>query len=361
MQNKKKYVFIRRLESGIGTGGSEIINSYISAILTKNYIATNAVYLQRNSYNSFTDSFFASLKMFAKLTYGKFLSRKVQNITYSSISLNLLIKKIEREDNQNLSLIFLNAADYIEISQNYSNMKFCYFCQHLEFWDINFIQFKQVVQEAHKVVCVSDYLYQICQSLSNYRNVLLLKNHRLHHIPQQIIPTNFRIYDYIFFISHHYWKGYKDTLYCIKFLREQFPNIKICAFGTNEEASIKKYLSDFKIDYFTHINKSEVLDLFKKSKVFVYLSHFEGYGLPAVEALDCGTYVLSYNNYGINTVSSPRLKVVGYRDLISIINELPISIKHSESIAFKDVALPSVEENTNELIKFLNNNERLCQ
>lgn len=351
----KKYIFVRRLESGLVTGGSEIVNSYISSLLQEKKLASNAVYLTRYSTNSEILTIFNNIKLFLKLTYGKLFLKKYHNIDFYSTSLDSLIKKIESEENNNVFLIFLNAADYTEIAANYPSLKFYYICQHTEFWDIDFIQFREVVQSAQKVICVSDYLYQICQSLLDSKNVLLLKNHRVHSVPIEKTPVNLRIYDFIFFISHHYWKGYKDSLHCINFLREKYPDFRICAFGTNEDLSLKKHLQDLKINYFTHIKKNKVLDLFLKSKVFVYLSHFEGYGLPALEALDCGTYVLSYDNYGINTISSKRLKVVGHRDLETLLKELPLSIIKSETIKFEDIKVPSLHENTDKFINFLQN------
>ncbi len=84
-----------------------------------------------------------------------------------------------------------------------------------------------------------------------------------------------------------------------KLLRSQYPLVLVGKNGwLNEQfsESVKKYQQQNQIILTGYIPVSELPYLYSSSKLFAYLSFYEGYGMPISEAICCGATVLASNS-----------------------------------------------------------------
>jgi glycosyltransferase involved in cell wall biosynthesis len=95
-------------------------------------------------------------------------------------------------------------------------------------------------------------------------------------------------------------KGVHDLLKIWKIVLIDYPNAKLCIIGEGEER--EKLERNFKqagleknIVLAGKISDNEKYAILKKSKVFVFPSYQEGWGIVIAEALSCGLPVVAYN------------------------------------------------------------------
>jgi glycosyltransferase involved in cell wall biosynthesis len=94
------------------------------------------------------------------------------------------------------------------------------------------------------------------------------------------------------------WKGCIDFIEVAKNIsQEGNGNIEFIGI-TNEDVSILD-IPNF-LTVYRPSSDIELADLIKKSNIFVSTSRWEGFGLPAIEAMACGCAVISSDNGGCN-------------------------------------------------------------
>jgi glycosyltransferase involved in cell wall biosynthesis len=91
------------------------------------------------------------------------------------------------------------------------------------------------------------------------------------------------------------------------------------------------------------LNEAGVAELLQRSKIFMSFSHFEGFGLPPLEAALCGNQVIGYTGQGGKEYWLPELfeavepgDVVGFAQRVlakvKYLDELPDFPVHAEAI-----------------------------
>jgi glycosyltransferase involved in cell wall biosynthesis len=89
------------------------------------------------------------------------------------------------------------------------------------------------------------------------------------------------------------FKGTADAVAAVVALREAYGDrIKVSSFGY-ERADMPAW-----IDWLGRPSQTELRQLYNRHAVFVLPSHFEGWGLPAVEAMACGCALVTADNGG---------------------------------------------------------------
>ena len=125
-------------------------------------------------------------------------------------------------------------------------------------------------------------------------------------------PTNVETgeEDYFLYVGRRdFYKNFLNLLHAYG----EWPansNIRLrCVGGRNqwsasEKSLLRKYNITKRVNLYGHVSESELLDHYRKSLAFVYPSTIEGFGIPPLEAMLCGTPVL------ISKVA-PMTEVVG--------------------------------------------------
>lgn len=107
----------------------------------------------------------------------------------------------------------------------------------------------------------------------------------------------------LFFSRDQEWKGTKEAKETINILKLK-----------------RKDLNIIEIKKDTRLLDRTLADLYRKADVFLFTSHYEGFGLPPLEAMACGTPVVTtdcigVNEYAINNYNS--LVVARYPQLLA--------------------------------------------
>jgi glycosyltransferase involved in cell wall biosynthesis len=102
------------------------------------------------------------------------------------------------------------------------------------------------------------------------------------------------------------YKNFAGLLRAFAKVRSARPEAALCVVGTafNEEEG--KLISELKltdaIEHYGHISDSHLAKLYRLSIAFVYPSLYEGFGIPPLEAMSCGTPVISSNRSSLPEV-----------------------------------------------------------
>jgi hypothetical protein len=93
--------------------------------------------------------------------------------------------------------------------------------------------------------------------------------------------------------------------------------LSVCLFGRESNSD----LENAGVIFFVNLNDEEISKIYQRSKVFVSISHFEGFGLPALEALYYGAHLVTWDYYGNRDYLDDRIMsiVSGDEDLVEFI------------------------------------------
>ncbi|MDX2129544.1 MAG: glycosyltransferase family 4 protein [Chloroherpetonaceae bacterium] len=90
------------------------------------------------------------------------------------------------------------------------------------------------------------------------------------------------------------YKGYQDMLATLDILHKQIPNgLQFWCFGSHKPSRLPEYLS-----FYESISDTELCSLMNQTSIFINPSHFEGFGLPSIEAMACGCALITADNGG---------------------------------------------------------------
>ncbi len=97
------------------------------------------------------------------------------------------------------------------------------------------------------------------------------------------------------------YKGDSDLINALNIVSEKIPEINpiiVCSKDTFNDL-IKKHTFKFQYTFFESPSDDTLAELYSSSDLFVFASHMEGYGLPPLEAMACGTPVITTDCKGV--------------------------------------------------------------
>lgn len=124
------------------------------------------------------------------------------------------------------------------------------------------------------------------------------------------------------------WKGTNDFLAAVEELSLKLPNgVKFVGI-TNEDISSLKIPSALTIC--RPSCDDDLVTLFQESDVFVVTSHWEGFGLPGLEAMACGCALISTDNGGCReyTVDGENCYLYKSQNLQQLVNSITLLVKN---------------------------------
>ena len=84
-------------------------------------------------------------------------------------------------------------------------------------------------------------------------------------------------------------------------------------------AKVKELGLENSVEFPGFVSQKELIELYRKALVFVYPSYYEGFGFPVLEAMACGTPVVSSNASSLPEVGSEAVVYVDPFDVESIV------------------------------------------
>lgn len=97
----------------------------------------------------------------------------------------------------------------------------------------------------------------------------------------------------ILILSHPYpWKGTREAISMVTSLKQKYPSVRLVGFGARHSNF------DALFDEFHFQPQKHLASLYSSSNLFLCSSWDEGFGLPSLEAMACGTPVVTYDNGG---------------------------------------------------------------
>jgi MMP alpha-(1->4)-mannosyltransferase len=110
-------------------------------------------------------------------------------------------------------------------------------------------------------------------------------------------------------------KGLRYLLDAIAFLKPEFPDLELMVVGKlkeggQTEAQLKKLKLQDSVQFVSGISTEALVDYYAQAAMVVSPSLYEGFGLPAGEAMSCGTPVISSDGGALPEVVGEAGKVV---------------------------------------------------
>lgn len=114
------------------------------------------------------------------------------------------------------------------------------------------------------------------------------------------------------------------------------PNVKLLVVGQNRDSSYidyirKKYGSTEFIILLDYIKDESLVDLYNGATGFLYMSKYEGFGLPILEAMQCGTPVVCSNTSSMPEVAGDAAITMDPDDEVEFVKSL-MSLYNSRSV-----------------------------
>jgi glycosyltransferase involved in cell wall biosynthesis len=112
---------------------------------------------------------------------------------------------------------------------------------------------------------------------------------------------------YFLYVGSRYgYKNFKILLQAMVNLSKQLPEIQLCVVGSpwthEEKGTIQALNLESQIHHLGYAGDSLLAKLYRCSLAFIYPSLYEGFGIPPLEAMKCGTPVIASNTSSIPEV-----------------------------------------------------------
>jgi glycosyltransferase involved in cell wall biosynthesis len=123
------------------------------------------------------------------------------------------------------------------------------------------------------------------------------------------------------------WKGTTDFLTAVEELSLKLPNgVKFVGI-TNEDISSLKIPSALTIC--RPSCDADLVSLFQESDIFVVTSHWEGFGLPGLEAMACGCALISTDNGGCDeyVIDGENCYLYKSQDIQQLVNSITLLVE----------------------------------
>jgi glycosyltransferase involved in cell wall biosynthesis len=111
---------------------------------------------------------------------------------------------------------------------------------------------------------------------------------------------------YLYVGSREGYKNFDRLLIAFTKVITKFPDLVLCVVGSSLNKAEKKRITELNlskhIKYYGSASDSQLAKLYNSSIALVYPSLYEGFGIPPLEAISCGTAVIASNTSSIPEV-----------------------------------------------------------
>ncbi|MCF6298210.1 MAG: glycosyltransferase, partial [Flavobacteriaceae bacterium] len=260
------------------------------------------------------------------------------NANFKSIS---TIEDLRLPEEDNFVVIAGSIWEIPELLQRVNSSNVFLFCQGYEGYHYgkDFLSatsdksfFDQMHSLPFQVIGVSTHLVELFSSKFN-KESYYIPNSINHSIFKQTIEYSEKSNSIVFIGNPmHPLKGFNYLLQSVqnlansKFLTEKIKLIVITGSDVNLR-KVREVLDSSGIDDFelhTRLSRSEVAEKINKSKLLVCASWYEGFSLPVLEAMNCGTPVITTANQGAESfcINEYNSLIVNFGDINSLVQRI---------------------------------------
>ncbi|MEO6907562.1 MAG: glycosyltransferase family 1 protein [Abditibacteriaceae bacterium] len=168
---------------------------------------------------------------------------------------------------------------------------------------------RKAIQSANAILCVSEHTkrdlmeyYAVPESKITVTYGAAGLSADLSH-GEEPIPS--RPY-FLYVGSRASYKNFDGLLQALSRIVTSHSDFALCIVGPPLTDAENKMIEDLKlgshIEYYGHASDSQLAKLYRCSLAFVYPSLYEGFGIPPLEAMQCGTIVVASNTSSIPEV-----------------------------------------------------------
>ncbi|MFA5163061.1 MAG: glycosyltransferase family 4 protein [Patescibacteria group bacterium] len=276
---------------------------------------------------------FGYLKMLRRFFISLF---KGKGIGWFNLDKGVILKRVRDLSNKNLpdgDIIIATAnetADWLNICAASKGKKF-YFIQDYETWTRNEAQVDATWRMPFKKIVISSWLKDLAKDKFHEPVAGLVFNgvDLETFTPKDYTRESRRGKINILMLYHVFpKKGFIDGLTAYNKAKEKYPNLELSLF------SVYRPRQDVPADakFYYRPSRSQLKNLYQAADIFLWPSRVEGFGLPPLEAMACGTAVITtatgaafdYARDGENAV------VVYPSDINAMVDALEDLIKNSE-------------------------------
>jgi len=145
----------------------------------------------------------------------------------------------------------------------------------------------------------------------------------------EIIPPKNKGYPYLTVIGGlRPKKGGKELLKVAKYLQKSWPSVRLVTWGENDPKLLRQASELHNIVPLDMLSDVEMTSWLKGSQATLFLSWYEGFGLPVLESMACGTPVICSNKASIPEVAGDAA-LMASPDEIDKIEDYILQIKNT--------------------------------
>lgn len=268
-------------------GGFKIVYTYANLLKRRGY-TVNIIYAY--SMNKTSVYKYIRDKALIKLNKPKWYKLEKEIREYYCLHLNEVTVP-------NADITVATAWNTAEILNKLSSKKGkkIYLIQSYEIWSGSKKQVDKTWKYNMEKIVISKWLYNIglnlgCNTMTYIPNSI---DYTIFNT-SKCIETRDNVVSMLY--SNNKWKGSKEGIEVLKIVKKYIPDLRVILFGTEKRNSmIPSWM-----EYFENPEQRVLVDeIYNASAVFLCSSWYEGWGLPAMEAMSCGCAVVTTKNGGV--------------------------------------------------------------
>jgi glycosyltransferase involved in cell wall biosynthesis len=128
------------------------------------------------------------------------------------------------------------------------------------------------------------------------------------------------------------YKNFDCLLQALSKITSTHPDVMIGVVGSPFDIIEQQRITDLRlnnhIEHYGHISDTHLAKLYRCSIAFVYPSHYEGFGIPPLEAMSCGTAVIASNASSIPEVVGDAGLLFDSKTVHDLVDRLLFLIDH---------------------------------
>jgi glycosyltransferase involved in cell wall biosynthesis len=164
-----------------------------------------------------------------------------------------------------------------------------------------------ILKKANRIFCINQEIktYLLKRGFHPNQLVIFVCGHRV-----KLLKTNKKSYEAVFVGRFHPQKGFSDLIPIWKIVVKSIPTARLAVIGSATPGQKQQFLDQVRenrlsanINYLGFIKDDQkVHTLMQRSKLFLFPSYYESFGVVVMEALACGLPVVSYSLPIIKTI-----------------------------------------------------------